>query len=376
MMWLALRMVLHNRVRLAVSLIGVALSAYLTLTEVALYIGMMQNATAVLRHAGADLWVASRGIQNFDFPKLFPEERQRAAEQLPEVLWARPIVLSWGFLKLPSGAQEQVEIVGYDPRSGIGGPWDMLRGDARQVLGGAYIILDDSATRRLGDLRLGSTWELNDREVQLVGISRSALTFTTAPMVFTAHSFAQEVATDVARGGAIAFVAIKLRAGSDAEAAAGTLRRRLPDNDVLSTGEFLRRTIAYWTVQTGMGASLFLTAALSLVVGAGVVGQTVYANTIQFLAELATLKAIGARGRDLSTVILGQAAIGAVSGYGIAVLLALLSRPALEPAGVTLALGPQLLGGLFVLFLATGAAAALVSVRRVRRLDPAMVFRG
>src|SRR5258708_39664138 len=57
MIWLALRMSLHNRTRLAVTLVGVIFSSYLTLTEVALYIGMMKNATAVIRHAGADLWV-------------------------------------------------------------------------------------------------------------------------------------------------------------------------------------------------------------------------------------------------------------------------------------------------------------------------------
>ena len=55
MIWLALRLSLHNRTRLAVTLVGVIFSSYLTLTEVALYIEMMENATAVIRHASADL---------------------------------------------------------------------------------------------------------------------------------------------------------------------------------------------------------------------------------------------------------------------------------------------------------------------------------
>ena len=164
MIWLALRMSLHNRTRLVVTLVGVVFSSYLTLTEVALYIGMMKNATAVIRH-GADLWITSRGIRNFDFAKLFPEDRVRRVLALPEVLSARPIMVSWGFLKLADGAQEQVEIVGYDPLSLVGAPWKMAKGSARDVRGGPFIILDESARRHVGQLRIGSSWELNDTPV-------------------------------------------------------------------------------------------------------------------------------------------------------------------------------------------------------------------
>jgi len=38
-------------------------SAYLTLAETALYIGMMENATSIIRHSGTDLWVASKAFR-------------------------------------------------------------------------------------------------------------------------------------------------------------------------------------------------------------------------------------------------------------------------------------------------------------------------
>jgi len=151
MIWLALRLVLHNSTRLIVTLVAVIFSAYLTLTEVALYIGMMENATSVIRHSGADLWIASKGIQNFDFPKLFSEDRVKQVLGLPDVLWAKQIILTWGFLKLADGAQEQVEIIGYEPLSGIGGPWAMEKGDAPNAGDGPYMIVDESSRQRLGD---------------------------------------------------------------------------------------------------------------------------------------------------------------------------------------------------------------------------------
>lgn len=73
MIWLALRLSLHNRTRLAVTLVGVIFSSYLTLTEVALYIGMMENATAVIRHAGADLGSPPRVYETSISPTRFPK---------------------------------------------------------------------------------------------------------------------------------------------------------------------------------------------------------------------------------------------------------------------------------------------------------------
>ena len=73
----------------------------------------------------------------------------------------------------------------------------------------------------------------------------------------------------------------------------------------MTTRAFVDRTILYWTLQTGMGAAFCLTALLGLVVGAGTIGQTVFANTMEHLGEFATLKAMGASPGDLNTIILG-----------------------------------------------------------------------
>jgi putative ABC transport system permease protein len=375
MIWLATRLAFHNRARLLVTLFGVVFSAYLTLTETALYIGMMENATSIIRHSGADLWVASKGVQNFDFAKPFPDERLKLIQDRAELSWAKPISLSWGFLKLPDGAQELVEIIGYDPSAPVGGPWEMASGAPGDVGGGDKMIVDESAAQRLGELRLGSLWELNDRSIKLVGLSRSAKTFTTAPIVFTTYELAQDMTPDVSRQAAAAYIAIKLRNPTDAERVTATLRRDLPDNEILTTSAFVERTVLYWTVQTGMGAALCLTAVLGLVVGAGIIGQTVFANTMEHLGEFATLKAMGATARDLNTIILAQAAIDASVGFWIATPLALLSKAPLEKTGVTLAVDLKLIAALFCVTLAIALAAAYFSIRRVQNLDPATVFR-
>jgi putative ABC transport system permease protein len=153
------------------------------------------------------------------------------------------------------------------------------------------------------------------------------------------------------------------------------LRASLKDNDVYTRDEFILKTVLYWTVQTGLGMALFLTAVLGLMIGGAIVGQTIYAHTMEHLREFGTLKAIGARNRDIYTIILSQAGISGSIGFAVGSAVLLFANRSLEQLGVTLYLNLQLIGVLFIIVLLTCFASALVSVRQIRKLDPAIVFR-
>src|SRR6185369_11588578 len=81
-----------------------------------------------------------------------------------------------------------------------------------------------------------------------------------------------------------------------------------------TTDEFRRITESYWVYGTGAGAALLFSAVFSLVVGAVVVGQTLFSITKEHLKELATLKALGASRAELSAFVAWQASVLAVLG--------------------------------------------------------------
>ena len=374
MWWLARKTLLYKKGRFAITVMGITFSAVLALNQVALYLGMMGNATALIRYADADIWVTSKNIQNLDFANLFPARRINQVNALPDVLWAKRLILTWGFLKLADGAREQVQIVGFDPESRVGAPWSMVEGDAADVRGGRYMILDRSSTPRLGPMPIGSIWELNEKRFKLVGLSNGIRTFTTAPFVFVSYEQAQSLA-GAAGADQTAFIVGKLREPAAANRVVETLRETLKDNDVYTGRDFILKTAQYWTIQTGIGMALFLTAILGLMVGGAVVGQTVYAATVEHLREFGTLKAMGARNSDLYKVILFWAGINAVIGFVLGSALVVLLRRAMEQFGVSLYLGPELFAVLFLALLATCFLAAHFSIRQVKALDPLMVFR-
>ncbi|MDA8383394.1 MAG: ABC transporter permease [Betaproteobacteria bacterium] len=380
MLWLALKTLFHEKIRLAITLIGITVSAVLVLVQVAIYLGSMGNATAIIRHTDADLWVTSRNIQTFDFALPFSEEVIDRVRAMREVARAGKILLAYGNLKLPDGGLEQVQMIGYNPDTGLGAPWSMRVGRAVDVKGGNFMILDESAEPRLGRLSIGSNWELDfankPQSFKLVGLSQGIRSFTTSPIVFMDYNALSAWMADVGWPGQTAFIVAKLRPGADASRVAAALRRVLPDNDVLTREGFIAKSVEYWTIETGLGMAFFLTALLATVIGGSIVGQTIYASTIEHLREFGTLKAIGARNGEIYQIIFSQAVIGAIAGYGLATAIVLSAEGALQRAGVPFYLSPALFGALFVVLLLACLGSAYFSVGKIRTLDPVSVFKG
>jgi putative ABC transport system permease protein len=136
------------------------------------------------------------------------------------------------------------------------------------------------------------------------------------------------------------------------------------------------RTVKYWTIQTGIGMSFFLTAFLGLVIGGAIVGQTIYSNTIQHIKEYGTLKAMGAHNKDIYKAIFTQALINAMVGYALGTAFIGFARPSIEAAGVPLYLSPLIVAIVFVFIGLSCIFSAYFSARKIKTLDPVMVFRG
>jgi putative ABC transport system permease protein len=112
------------------------------------------------------------------------------------------------------------------------------------------------------------------------------------------------------------------------------------------------------------------------VVGVVVVAQTIYATTVDHLREYGTLKAMGSSNSYLYGVIVNQAVIAALIGYALGMLAGGFVARASEQSGAAILVPGWLAAVMFGLTLAMCTGAAIVSINRMTRLDPAMVFKG
>jgi putative ABC transport system permease protein len=376
MFYVARRNLTAERGRMALTLLGLTFAVVLMFFDIAAYLGFVRASTILIDNAKADIWVTLENNVNFDSSRPFAERKLWKVRQARGVEWAEPVFKAWALMKLENGATDTVMMVGFDPMGRIGWPWDMKEGRVESLKIADTIILDDSAQSRLGGFAVGDRAEIFDSQVEVVGISRGARTFTTYPVAFTSYDSAKRLSF-VYRSTAAdqtTFVLAKVAPGFAVDDVVGELSA-IEGVDVYSRDAFAWNTRRYWIVRTGMGVGFGIVALLGLLVGMVIVGQTIYASTMERIREYGTLKALGAANRDLMAIILYQALVHAAVAYLIGLGIVHAGRALYESLGLNVAATGGLQIAMLGLTIAMCVGASLLSIRAVFRVDPVTVFR-
>ena len=80
---LALKNLLHDKLRSAMTIAGVAFAVTLVFVQVGLFMGILDNASVTIDHIQADLWVTSRNTPNVDFAHGFPQGLVQRVRSFP-----------------------------------------------------------------------------------------------------------------------------------------------------------------------------------------------------------------------------------------------------------------------------------------------------
>jgi putative ABC transport system permease protein len=364
----------HDRVRLAVTLTGIIFALVLILVQFGLFLGFLETSSNIVARSGADLWIAAPAVPHVNGGAPLMESKRWRALTVQGVARVDRYALFFVNWKLPSGAVESVQVAGFEPQGGMGGPWALTAGSVEDLRGEDTVIVDELYREKLGIRRLGEVFEINGRRARVVGFTKGIRSFTTSPYVFTSFKNSQKF-VPLAEDQTIYFL-VRLAPDADVQAVKAALQARLTEVEIHTNEEMRRKTQNYWVFQTGAGVTTLMGAILGLLVGVVVVAQTIYAATVDHIREFGTLKAMGARNGHIYRVILTQAGLSGLMGYGVAIVVAMYVARSSETGNAIIALPPEMAIGTLALALGMCAAASVISIRKATRIDPAMVFRG
>ncbi len=371
---LAIRNLFHDKVRLAVTLTGVVFALILIVVQFGLFLGFLETSANIVEHSGVDLWITAPGLPHVNGGSPIPERRRYKALQVEGVKDVRPYALVFANWKLPTGAQEAVQVVGFDVDSRLGGPWELIAGSVDDLKGDDTVIIDQHYRGKLGGVEIGDTVEINGRRARVVGYTDGVRSFTTAPYVYTSFKNALDyipMTQDLT-----VFLVVRAEPGVDLAGLKTRLQQNVPSVDVYTNEEMLRKTQNYWVFSTGAGVTTLMGAVLGLLVGTVVVAQTIYAATVDHIREFGTLKAMGATNGYLYKVILQQALLSALLGYAIAIAVAHFVVEGSRSGDALILMPPEMVAGVFGLAIVMCTGASVLSIRKATSIDPAMVFRG
>jgi len=371
---LAQRNLFHDKVRLTVTLTGIVFSVVLIVVQLGLFLGFTTATSNLIDHSGADLWITSANVPYVEQGVAFSERKLNQVRAVPGVADAQKIIARWTQWKRHDGGEDSVQIVGINVDDPLERPWNLVQGRVEDLKSPDAVILDELYKQKLGVTHIGEVFEIGGHRARVVGFTRGIRSFTTSPYVFTSFKNAQNY-THLPEDQTF-FILVKVAPGASVNQVRQTILAHVTDVQVLTSAEFSHMTTFYWMFTTGAGVAVLIAAVLGLVVGFVVVAQTIYATTMDHIREYGTLKAMGAPNSYVYRVIMKQAAISAVIGYVLGMIVSVFVVQGSQKGGAAILMPPSMAAGMFFLTLLMCVGAALVSINKVTRIDPAMVFKG
>lgn len=372
---LAWRILLHDKRRTALALVGIFMAILLVFIELGFFYAVPQGGMLLYDNMRFDLLLVSDQYEYQAQPGAFAVKELDRTRASPDVAAATPIY--FGFAKWKGGAGgawPDVFAIGLDPASGILTP--LAGGRQLSVLERPDTVLVDSTTRPIfGPLDTGRVVEIGDLRVTLGGQYVLGTGFMGLGVVVASEpNFARLFPR---RGLGLANLGpIRLKPGVDAGRAAADLRRVVgAGTRIFTRPELAAHETAYWTTRTSVGLIFGSGLLISLVVGIMVVYQIVSAEVGRQLPQFATLKAIGYADRALAASVAAMSLLIVVVGYGpaavaAAALYSLIRGETMLPVTMTATRLLAVLAAALVM----AALSALLALGSLRRADPADVF--
>jgi putative ABC transport system permease protein len=369
---LGVRMMFHDRLKMAGTLFGVIFAVILIDQQAGVFLGLMSKNTMFVENAGADVWIVPAFTETLQPGKPVSMSALYQARTTPGVAWADPLLFGGAIVSLPGGGSEPVSLAGTKGPAWHGGPWNMVAGSADALRDPETMIFEDSQRDQLGGLNLGSVREVNGHQTVVGGFTWGLLPFAPS-YAFADYDYARtlmKMPVDQT-----SFILVGAEPGVLPETLRDVIQARVPEQRVLTTEEFRAKIVSYMLVRTGMGFTFGISTVVGLVVGFVIVSLSMVSAVVDNVREFGTLKAIGSTNSDLAILLLVQTTIYATLGSILGLGLVSQMGAGMRSPKLAMVLPWQFYAGTTALMVVLCAVASLLPLLRLRKVEPAMVFR-
>ena len=366
--------------RFLATALGLGLLYAIVLAMGGIYRGMVEDAVLLVDRSDADLWIVQRDTRGpFAERSVVSPSLEARARAVPGVASARSFT-TITVQREREGRPLRTTLVGLD--------WPDDRGQRLPLVAGRplatahrELVVDQSLGLALGDaVALGDdVYRVVGLVTGMVGSGGDPLAFASDADVLRIQAYLppEAVRLDRAGGGAglaspplVSAVLVRVAPGHDLEA----VRRRIaawPDVSVYSSEE--QRALLLGGVIDKARRQIGLFRGLLAIVSSIIVSLVVFNMTVAKTREIALLKLMGAKLRVIVAMIVEQALLLGVLGYGFAVLVA---QIAFERFPRRVVVGPEEYAGVFALVIAIGLIASVAGVRRALSISPTTILAG
>ena len=371
---LAYRLLVNDRTKFSALLVGIMFAVFLMVQMQGMFAGVLTRSSSAVLNIGASMWVMDPSVQTVQNSVGMPDYVLDAVRSADGVRFAVPLYFGGALLKLPSGKFQPVSVLGLDDATLFGRP-RLLEGRIEDLYGeNAFIVGKDPDYVKLDSPPVGTEFQINDHRAVVVAIARVDNTsLFGVPTLYTTYTRALQYLPNPRF--TVSYVLVEPKSPADVP----RIKQQVQALGyiALTREEFVERIGDFYRYQTGVGTNILLMTIMSFIVGLSVSGQTFYTFVLENLERCGALKAIGAKSRDLVTMMLFQASFAALTGYGLGVGLSALvmSVARRNVPGYAAIITASNLAVAFVMVLVIAWISSYMGVRKVLRVEPFDIFR-
>lgn len=384
MLLYALKMLIGDRTKYISIVIGLSFASFIISQQSAILVGILKRTFGFVTDTSQpNIWVADPSVQYIDDIKPLKDTDLYRVRSVEGVDWAVPLYKGTIQARLRNGIFQTCIFIGIDDATLIGGPPILIEGKVTDLRIDDAVIIDRVGAasklavpatkgRRSIPMRVGDTMELNDNRAYVAGICEVSRTFQSQPVVYTTYDRATFFVP--AQRKLLSFIL----AHSNPNLSAREVCDRIASRTGLAaytTRDLQILTLKYYAKYTGVVVNFAVAIVLGFIIGTAIAGQALYNFTVDHLPLFGVFKAMGADNRLLVKMVLLQALVVSGIGWGIGVGAACLFGIAFAKTELSFSMP-------FYLYLLSGSSillisllAAFFSMRRVIKLDPAIVFK-
>lgn len=324
----------------------------------------------------AQIWVIDDITTNANNLAKLDERKVYEVMSVEGVEATYPIFVGGGTATFENGKTSAVTLVGSEPPLFVAGPVKskIYKGDIFS-LANQYTVSADFYDQKIfaSPTEIGTNLEINGRKAIISVQTKNARGFG-GSFIYTSLDKARQYTN--ASEYSISAVAVKVKPGYTPEQVVKSINSAIPNIRAWTAEDLRSSTVMFLVFSSNIGTSIGSLVVFAILSGFFIIGLTLYSAAIDRIKDYGTLKAIGARNSYITKLMITQAIIYSITGFIIAIALLEGFRAGVSSSGLLFTIGPYLSAALlFVTLLISLGSTLFFSVRTIRKVEPASVFR-
>lgn len=374
----AFKFMRYDRAKSIGVIIGVVISVFLIGQQIGILFfltdlmgGLVGNSNQEL----GDIWVVDNITRNANELAKLDESMVRTIRSIEGVENTYAIVVANALVKFADGKTAPVILIGSQPPEFVAGPRreKISEGDLLALVEDGAVSAEffDEATFD-HPVDVGTPVEINGKSAAIRVQTRNARGFA-GSFFYTTLSKARHFGNFPEDK--VSAIAVKTKPGYARQAVVDNINRTIYGVRAWDSEELKNTTVRFITISSNIGVSIGSLVIFAVISGFFIIGLTLYSAALDRINDYGTLKAIGATNGYVRRLILTQAFLFALTGFGLAVLLLEGFKKGVAQSGLLIDYTPAIYLGLFMITLFISVGGCLFAVRKVNRVEPASVFR-